>query len=108
MDTAEWTKVTLLLHIDMLSRVWTILLVRTVTTANIVDTTLSCARRHHLLLEEMKRTLSRNRLTRLINQPTQDIEVVARLGKDNRGGSLRIRPVASHIRVCKVAVLHRL
>ena len=66
--------------VDVNCRVWTLCLVWTA-----VGTTLWCALRHILRTEEVQRTLRSDSLAWLTNQPTQNIEVVARLCQDDRG-----------------------
>ena len=76
--------ISLLTLVDVDCREWALLLVRT-TVCTARRRTLWCI----LLAEEVQRALGRDRLARLVNEPTQDVEVVARLGEDDRGRLLR-------------------
>ena len=79
-------------HIDVDCRIRAGALVRAS-----VCTSERSAFRSVLLLEEVERSVCSDGEARLVNDPSDDVEVVAGLGKDDRCGGLLASPVASYV-----------
>ena len=88
----EYSEMSLASYIDVNCRERTGSLVRTA-----VSAAQRCSLRSILRLEPGQGAVSHNRLARLAHEPAENVQVVATLGKDYRGGLLGVPPVAPDV-----------